>query len=159
MLLSSLEIRNKALSMRCFLSFLALFSVCVTSGLAEGGRLPLFEKNKQAIERTAKMYLAFEARHEIGPGTSSDLNLPEKAKFHDKAGNSLEWIYPVALGLEIKVGEEQRRIVVLAPEKSGGRYLVVTDDLVVRSYSIEEIQRVLVAIEKRKEKLIKSPVG
>lgn len=158
MVLSSLEIWNKALSMRCFLSFLGVFVLCAVSVFAEGQKLSLFEQNKLAIERTAKIYLAFEARHEIGPGASSDLNLPEKAKFHNEAGESIEWLYPVALGLEIKIGEEQRRIVVLAPEMIKGGYLVATDDLGVKFYFKVEIQRILMAIDRRKRKFIEPPI-
>ena len=144
--------------MRCFLSILGVSVLCAVSVFAEGKELSLFEQNKLAIERTAKIYLAFEARHEIGPGASSDLNLLEKAKFYNEAGKAIEWIYPISLGLEIKIGDEQRRIVVLSPQQSGKGYLIATEDLAVKTYSECEIQRILTAINKRKLKLSKSPL-
>lgn len=156
MLLSSCQNRNNALSMRCFLSFLTLW-IGLTLVLNAGEKTEaLMERNKLAIERAAKMYLAFEARHEIGPGTNSDLNLPEKAKFHNVSGESMEWVYPIALGLEIKLGEEQRRLVVLSPELCGDHYLMVTDDLAVMIYSKDEIKQILTAIELRKQKLTRA---
>ncbi|WP_129589505.1 hypothetical protein [Rubritalea profundi] len=115
-------------------------------------------QNKLALERTVKMYLAFEARHDVEPGIESDLNLPEKAKFQKFTGEFKAWVYPIALGLEVKIGSPQRRIVVIAPASANGRYLIGTDDLVVKSYTKSELKRVFEALEKRREKLSMKPL-
>ncbi|MEO1856768.1 MAG: hypothetical protein ABGY95_05300 [Rubritalea sp.] len=110
-------------------------------------------QNKLALERVVKIYLAFEARHDVEPGIESDLKLPEKAKFQKATGEFKKWIYPVAIGLEVKIGSPQRLIVVLAPDSADGRYLVGTDDLVIKSYTKTQLKPVFEALEKRRKTL------
>lgn len=131
---------------------------CITGAATEAASL--YQQNKVAIEKAAKIYLAFEARHEIGPGADTDLKLPDKAKFRTKKGGTTSsWIYPVALGLEVKIGDPQRRIVVLAPKATSGRYFVATDDLAVQSFSKKDLQPIFDALEKRRAKLQKAPLN
>lgn len=117
-------------------------------------KLSLYMLNKNALIRVTKMYLAFEARHGVGPGADADLKLPDNAKFKPKVeGDYGKWVYPIALGLEIKIGTPQRRIVVMAPKSISGKYLIATDDLIVKAYTKKEIQKILTALEQRREKL------
>jgi hypothetical protein len=98
--------------MRCFL---LMFSVLL-SGVSLANEKSIYAQNKEALERAVKMYLAYEARHDVSAGVNADLRLPEKAKFRQKKGTAfVEWIYPLALGLEIKLGDKARRVVVMAP--------------------------------------------
>jgi hypothetical protein len=136
------------------IALLAMFS---RPGVAAEEKPSNYMRNKQALERTVKIYLAFEARHDVEPGIEADLKLPEKARFQKYAGGFKSWIYPIAIGLEVKIGTPQRRIVVMAPASANGRYLVGTDDLVVKSYTKSELKRVFEALEKRREKLSMTP--
>jgi hypothetical protein len=136
------------------IALLAMFS---RPGVAAEEKPSNYMRNKQALERTVKIYLAFEARHDVEPGIEADLKLPEKARFQKYAGEFKSWIYPIAIGLEVKIGTPQRRIVVMAPASANGRYLVGTDDLVVKSYTKSELKRVFEALEKRREKLSMTP--
>ncbi|PQJ27046.1 hypothetical protein BSZ32_00045 [Rubritalea profundi] len=144
--------------MRCFLIILALIGSFTFQSICAEKKLTNYMQNKLALERTVKMYLAFEARHDVEPGIESDLNLPEKAKFQKFTGEFKAWVYPIALGLEVKIGSPQRRIVVIAPASANGRYLIGTDDLVVKSYTKSELKRVFEALEKRREKLSMKPL-
>lgn len=144
--------------MRCFLIILALIGSFTFQSICAEEKLTNYMQNKLALERTVKMYLAFEARHDVEPGIESDLNLPEKAKFQKFTGEFKAWVYPIALGLEVKIGSPQRRIVVIAPASANGRYLIGTDDLVVKSYTKSELKRVFEALEKRREKLSMKPL-
>ena len=136
------------------IALLAMFS---RPGVTAEEKPSNYMRNKQALERTVKIYLAFEARHDVEPGIEADLKLPEKARFQKYAGGFKSWIYPIAIGLEVKIGTPQRRIVVMAPASANGRYLVGTDDLVVKSYTKSELKRVFEALEKRREKLSMTP--
>ena len=139
--------------MRCFLIILALIGSFTFQSICAEEKLTNYMQNKLALERTVKIYLAFEARHDVEPGIESDLNLPEKARFQKSTGEFKAWIYPIALGLEVKIGTPQRRIVVIAPASANGRYLIGTDDLVLKSYTKTELKPVFEALEKRREKL------
>ena len=141
--------------MRCFvLFFLIVFSEL---SLAEEKTKSVYALNKEALGRAVKMYLAYEARNDVEPGVNADLDLPEKALFrHAQGGAVEEWVYPVALGLEIKI--EQARVVMLAPRSCYGWYLVATDDLAVKAYRATQLQKVFDALEARRKKLAKSPL-
>jgi len=144
--------------MRCFLLFITLLVAFSSRGVTAEETPTNYMLNKLALERTVKIYLAFEARHDVEPGIEADLSLPEKAKFQKATGGFKPWIYPIALGLEVKIGSPQRRIVVIAPASANGRYLVGTDDLIVKSYTKSELKRVFEALEKRREKLSMTPL-
>ena len=144
--------------MRYFLLLFLLLSLLGSGGVLAEEKLTNYMLNKLALERTVKIYLAFEARHDVGPGIEADLKLPEKAKFQKTSGEFKNWIYPVAIGLEVKIGTPQRRIVALSPESAGGRYLVGTDDLTVKSYSKTELQPIFEALTKRRKKLGMKPL-
>lgn len=117
-------------------------------------KLSLYMQNKHAIECTAKMYLAFEARNAIGPGVDEDLNLPEKAKFRIHEKTTFEnWIYPIAIGLEIKIGTPQQIVIVMAPKPINGKYWIATEDLTIKAYTKKEIAPILHALEKRRKQL------
>lgn len=140
----------------CFFGYLGVVVALFSGGivLAEVSQ----QHNKQAIERVVKMYVSFEARHEIGPGVDADLKLPKKAKFFlAGAEKSLPWVYPISLGLEIRIGDAQEKVLVLSPQKVGEHYLVATESLKVESFTEKEIQPILVAIEKRLKKLNLAP--
>jgi len=139
--------------MRCLSLFLTLLGVFSSVSICAEEKLTKYMQNKRALERTVKMYLAFEARHDVGPGIDSDLELPKKARFQKTSGEYKPWIYPIALGLEVKIGTPQRRIVAMAPVGSAGRYLVGTDDLAVKSYTKTELKIVFDALAKRRRKL------
>ena len=119
----------------------------------------VYMQNKLALQRAVKIYLAFEARHDVVAGVDADLKLPEKARFRSslKEGYS-EWIYPIALGLEILVDEPQRRVVVMAPRSCFGWYLLGTDDLTVKAYRYAKIEPIFKALAKRRQILAKSPL-
>lgn len=142
--------------------FLLVYLLCSLGGIASSeveGKVSPYMQNKSAILKAVKFYLAYEARHEIGPGADVDLKLPESAKFHGASSEKDEsWVYPISMGLEIKIGTPQKRIVVMAPSHSSGRYLVGMDDLTVKSYSKKELEPVFEALEKRRVKLAKSPL-
>jgi hypothetical protein len=141
--------------MRCFL---LMFSVLL-SGVSLANEKSIYAQNKEALERAVKMYLAYEARHDVSPGVNADLRLPEKAKFRQKKdAGFVEWIYPLALGLEIKLGEEARRVVVMAPRSCYGWYLVGTDDLEVKAYRGSQLEPIFKALEAKRKKLAKSPL-
>ncbi|MFD2160749.1 hypothetical protein ACFSW8_17725 [Rubritalea tangerina] len=133
--------------------WLALASVVM--GGSEG--LSLYMQNKRAMEKTVRIYVAFEARHEVSPGVGADLKLPEVARFRVVEGDYRNWVYPLSLGLEVKIGTPQRRVVVMAPQSSGGRFLVGTDDLVVKSYTKKDLMPIFEALEKRRALLAKRP--
>lgn len=145
-----------ALVMRCFL----LMALVLFGGLCyaeETKKKSIYAVNKEALERTAKIYIGYEARHEVGPGVGADLKLPAAVKFRYREGAPVdEWIYPVALGLEIKI--EGKRVIVMAPRSCYGWYLVATDDLQIKSYRGSDIQPIFDALEKRRLKLAKSPL-
>jgi hypothetical protein len=145
-------------SMRCFLLFFTLLAAFASTSVVAEEKPTNYMLNKLALERAVKIYLAFEARHDVEPGIEADLELPKKAKFQKSTGAFKPWIYPIALGLEVKIGSPQRRIVVMAPDSANSRYLVGTDDLVVKSYTKSELKRVFEALEKRREKLSMTPV-
>ena len=142
--------------MRCFL----LIITVLLSGLCsakETKKKSIYALNKEALERTAKIYIGYEARHDVGPGVGADLKLPPTVKFRYREGAQLdEWIYPVALGLEIKI--EGERVIVMAPRSCYGWYLVATDDLQIKSYRGSDIQQIFDALEERRKKLAKSPL-
>ncbi|MFC5049617.1 hypothetical protein ACFPK9_03155 [Rubritalea spongiae] len=143
--------------MRCFL---LIFSLLLSGvGLAEEQEKSVYALNKEALERAVKIYLAYEARHDVEPNVGADLQLPDKAKFRMKKGAEFdEWIYPIALGLEIKIEEEQRRIVIMAPRACYGWYLIGTDDLTVKGYRGAQIQKIFDALDARRAKLAESPL-
>ena len=145
--------------MRCFFLFITLLGAFSSTCVVAEEKPSNYMLNKLALERTVKIYLAFEARHDVEPGIEADLNLPEKAKFQKSTGGFKPWIYPIALGLEVKIGSPQRRIVVIAPASANGRYLVGTDDLILKSYTKSELKRVFEALEKRREKLSMTPLN
>ncbi|MGJ8672552.1 MAG: hypothetical protein ACSHX2_06380 [Rubritalea sp.] len=119
----------------------------------------IYAQNKDALERAVKMYLAYEARYDVEPNVTADLKLPDKARFRYKKDAAYDdWIYPVALGLEIKVEDERRRVVIMAPRACFGWYLIGTDDLKVKAYRASQIQKIFDALEARREKLAKSPL-
>lgn len=135
-----------------FLIIIVLAGLTSVRSLAEE-KLTNYMQNKMALERAVKIYLAFEARHDVGPGLQSDLNLPDKAKFHKVSGETKSWIFPISIGLEVKIGSPQRRVVVISPNSSGGRYLVGTDDLKVQSYSKSELSPIFERMNSRRKKL------
>ncbi len=115
-----------------------------------------YQHNKQSIVDVAKIYLAYEARHQSEPRMEAALKLPRENWFMPintakdaQASTGLNWIYPLSMGLEIKIGTPQKRVVVISPEPQFGRYLIATEDLKVLSYYGKDIQRILTAIEKR----------
>lgn len=119
-----------------------------------------YQHNKQSIVDVAKIYLAYEARHQSEPRMEAALKLPRENWFvplhgeeKTQGSTSLNWIYPLSLGLEIKIGSPQMRVVVIAPEPQFGRYLIATEDLKVHSHYGKDIQRILDAIEKRSGKI------
>ena len=144
--------------MRYFLFFITVIGSLSFQSAAAEEKLTNYMLNKLAMERAVKIYLAFEARHDIGPGIESDLNLPEKAKFQRSTGEFKPWIFPNAIGLEIKIGTPQRRVVVVAPASASGRYLVATDDLAVKSYTKSELVPIFEALKKRRKKLSMKPL-
>ncbi len=114
-----------------------------------------YQVNKASLKDVAKIYLAYEARHTREPGMEADLKLPDGKQFVSmrQANHSEEqacWVYPVSLGLEIKIGTPQKRVIVIAPEPQFGRYLLATEDLKIHSYYRKDIQRILDAIQARK---------
>lgn len=143
--------------MRCFLYVLAGLAIGHSS--AQEKERSIYAVNKEALERAVKIYLAYEARNDIAPGVNADLDLPEKAQFKpSKKSHAEEWVYPVTLGLEIKLGENQSRVVVMAPRSCYGWYLIGTDDLQVKGYRAAQIQQIFDALEARRKKLAKSPL-
>lgn len=145
--------------MRCVLLFFLMCQPVAFAAEEPKAKVTIYMQNKSAILKAVKFYLAYEARHEIGPGADVDLELPESAKFlKTKEGENAPWVYPISMGLEIKIGTPQKRVVVMAPLHSSGRYLVGMDDLTVKSYSKKELQPVFAALEERRDKLAKSPL-
>ena len=144
--------------MRYFFFFIAVIGPLIFQSAAAEEKLTNYMRNKLAIERAVKIHLAFEARYGNGPGIESDLNLPEKAKFQRSTGEFKPWVFPNTIGLEIKIGTPQRRVVVIAPASAGGRYLMATDDLAVKSYTKSELVPIFEAIKKRREKLSMKPL-